>query len=183
MAIIRRTAIGIDPGARWTGMVLRTDTRVITGATVGPRNRAGQLEADRLEAVFKSNPALFVSRVRQYTVQLAGVVDRLVTIAQDETGEPPLLAIEQYAYNHRKMAGTSWLVPLLVVQGLAVRYPQAKLVEPEPIHQDKSEYPPTLRGKHPEGWLMKDEPTNRRGHEQSAWDVAGVVLEAAGGTR
>lgn len=182
MAIIRLSAIGIDPGARWTGLVLRTMTRVITGATVGPRNAAGELEAARLEEVFKSDPARFVVRVRQYTVQIAGVVDQLVTIAQEETGRPPLLAIEQYAYNPRKMAGTSWLVPLLVAQGLATRFPESKLVAPASV-TDAADYPPTLRGKHPERWLVKDEPSNRRNHEQSAWDVAGVVLDATGGAR
>jgi hypothetical protein len=178
--MIRRTAVGIDPGARWTGLVLRDELRPINGATVGPRSPAGELEPSRIEDVFKSDPAKFVARVRRYTLQVCDVVDQLVTLGKKETGDVPVIAVERYEYNHRKMAGVSWLVPMLVVQGILVRYPDARLVKPSQVG-DVASYPHGLRGKHPERWLVKDEPTNRRGHEQSAWDVAGAALVAVGG--
>jgi len=178
VAIIRGSFTGIDPGARWTGVVtIDAQGRVINGGTVGPRNGRGELEPDRLDAVFKSDPQKFVSGVRRYTLQIVELVDELAVIAERATGHVPAIGIERYTYNHRKMAGTSWLVPLMVVQGLAVHYPDARLVAPAPV-ADTSIYPSALRGRHPEGWLMRDEPNNRRNHEQSAWDVASELAAA-----
>jgi hypothetical protein len=180
MSIILRPCIGIDPGARWSGVVAVDERgRVLNGGTVGPRNRQGELEPDRLDAVFKSDPGKFVGGVRSYTLQLVQFVDELAAFTERVTGQTPAIGIERYTYNHRVMAGTRWLIPLLVVHGLAVHYPAAKLVTPESV-TDTSTYPFALRGRPPEGWMMTDEPNNRRNHEQSAWSVATAVQAALG---
>ncbi len=172
--------IGIDPGARWTGAVLRIGDRSVTGWTFGPIDVDGSRAYDAIDDVDD------LAAMARYIDRITSAVADLEKLGEEMTGRTAVIALEAIvvpidwkARRPGRIAIRDWLNPRQVVIGILAVYPGAVLVSPAGV-RPTSEYPAQLRKTPPEGWGPVESRRRERDHERAAYDVAGVVLDHLG---
>lgn len=168
---ITRRVLGIDPGARWTALVLAMlddDGNPLPVDGILIDGGAGVWEA----------PNRLRDRVAHYDA-LRAAVEALTDRTRAETGEAPVYAVEAVLWpskgapsSRMRVASTreTWAVAMALCPG-------ARMVSPA-ASGSTSLYPDALRGKRPESW-MPGSPAGKgvsRDHERAAYDVARTVL-------
>ena len=175
-------AVGVDPGSRWTGAVLRVGDVAVTGWTLGPVNRLGQRDRAALDNV--DNWEAF----RRYVDRLIAHLDDLVTYGETEYGpvriavEVPHTPIGWQAGNRgtNKLPLNDVFLPRQIASALIGCYPNAVLVPPGKYGQRADEVPAVLRGRRPADWGPNETPRGERDHEQSAYFVSGIAAAGMG---
>lgn len=168
-------AVGIDPGARWTGVVLRHGNDVVTGTTLGPTNGDGQPSLTALDDDAETG---LRARMR-YVRGVVETVRALFTVSVEAGHGVPGVAVEAITPPRPKAphARRSWLVPTAVMYGVVAAFPEARLVAAGPAGKSE-DYPRDLVGAPPAHWLAYGGltvPKRRRDHERAAFDVAGAL--------
>lgn len=152
-------AIGIDPGAKYTGVSVRDGMNVLLSSTyVRPED----------------------------TPHVSWAVEVASKIQQDVIANYPdaIIGIEGVtvpnAYNQGKlnlMSPKYIIWTALIVGAVSVNNPNAVIVRPgKNGSQDLSSYPPELSGRRPKDLLGESKGAGTRNHEKSAFDVAGEAV-------
>jgi hypothetical protein len=175
--------IGVDPGFRWTGAVLRVDDQVVNGFTLGPVGDDGLRNPT-------AHDGMSAGAMSRYVARIGGYLDQLYDLAEDVYGQPRI-AIEMPTppKGFRHIPLRAWLVTNNVAWAIVGRYDGVVLVPPADHgtrHQKArggdgdmaAHYPKALCRKRPSGWLPNEAPRVARDHERAAFDVAGVALAA-----
>lgn len=156
------TVLGIDPGARYTGITVRdNDTPIYSGIFVRPQEMSAYdwaLESKRLslEVYDEFNPT---------HVALEGISD-----------PKGFHKGQQAAINPKDIIRTG-----IVLGALLATWPDAIVVEPGGNgDRHESFYPDCLNGRRPKTLAGSNTGANTRKHEKSAYDVAGKALRSLG---
>lgn len=156
------TVLGIDPGARYTGISLRdNDTPIYSAIFVRPQSMSATewaLECSRL--------ALEVyNEYKPSYVALEGISD-----------PKGFYKGEQAAINPKDIIRTG-----IVLGALVATWPDAIIVEPGGNgDRHESFYPESLSGRRPKDLAGSNKGSNTRKHEKSAYDVAGKAQKSLG---
>lgn len=167
--------IGVDPGARWTALVLRVGRRPLYGSTLGPLNRVGAPDPAALD-----NPS-DLAAVAQYHRSIADELDRVVNRVEREFGRLPWIAVEHNVppVSWRSVKLPHWLNTYTVCTSLLTLYPGAVLV-PMAKHGTGPllTYPEALRPRmRPATWGPNHARRGERDHERAAYDIAGAAAQ------
>lgn len=167
--------VGIDPGGRWTGVVLRHGDDVVTGTTLGPVNGDGEPD---LTALDPDDVTGLRARMK-YVRSVVATVRRLFEESEKRELGTPGVAVEAITPPRPKAphARRSWLVPTAVMYGVVGTFHDARLISAAPARKS-ADYPRDLVGAPPAHWLDYGGvhvPKRRRDHERAAYDVAGAL--------
>lgn len=176
--------IGVDPGERWTAGVLRIDDHAIDGFTLGPVDLFGR---PFRQAHDDMDPEILTI----YTNRIGELLDKLDDKAQRlgygrpwigiEEATPPEGAKRFYA------AFRSWRITRDVAWFCKGYFaPRTRFVPADgngERHKEKyggngrmqDYYPTELCRRRPSGWLPNEHDKTDRGHERSAFEVAGRI--------
>lgn len=160
---IGQPIIGIDPGARYTGVVVRDGDAVLHASTLV---RPESVESGTDWAL------LVVAQVQQILKDFPVTIPIGVEGISDPKG-----------FQHGKKAAINPrdIIRAGIVLGAVVAtWPQAIIVKPgNNGSKHYSHYPAGLIGRRPGGLAGDSQGAGTRGHEQSAYDVAGKAAEIA----
>jgi hypothetical protein len=158
-----RPIVGIDPGARYTGVVVRDGDVVLHSSTlVRPK-----------ELSSGTDWALAVVGQLQ---QILAAFPTAIPIAVEGISDPKgFHKGEKAAINPRDIIRAG-----IVLGAVIASWPRAIIVEPGGNgSQHASHYPPELVGRRPASLPGSSQGAGTRGHEQSAFDVAGKGAKVA----
>jgi hypothetical protein len=152
--------IGVDPGARYTGVVVRNGEIVVHSTTlVRPKELDGVTWAK-----------LVVEGVQEILKEFGAIPMGLEGISDPKGFQNGKRA----AINPRDIIRTG-----IVVGAVAVAFPDAQIIAPgKNGSRGKENYPPVLVGRRPKTLPGDSNGAGTRNHEQSAFDVAGKVVLA-----
>lgn len=156
------TVMGIDPGARYTGIIVRdNDEPIYSGIFVRPADMSSTdwaLESVRLSLeVYKEYSPTHVA--------LEGISD-----------PKGFYKGQQAAINPKDIIRTG-----VVLGALVATWPQAIIVDPGGNgDRHESFYPDALNGRRPKDLAGSNKGANTRKHEKSAYDVAGKAMRELG---
>lgn len=158
-AITGRQVLGIDPGARYTGVVVRDEDTVLwSSILVRPK------EMDPLP--WAVSVVEQINEIRQHFPE--------TKIAIEGIADPK-------GYNRGKRAPINprdIMRAAAVAGGCAVAFPDAIIIPPGGNgSQDISQYPECLIGRRPKDLPGSNKGAGTRSHEQSAFDVAGKAAQ------
>lgn len=162
MATGKSTVMGIDPGARYTGIIVRdNDEPIYSGIFVRPADMTSTnwaLESVRL--------AIEVYEEYQPThIALEGISD-----------PKGFYKGQQAAINPKDIIRTG-----VVLGALVATWPEAIIVDPGGNgDRHESFYPDALNGRRPKTLAGSNKGANTRKHEKSAYDVAGKAMRELG---
>lgn len=156
------TVMGIDPGARYTGITVRdNDTPLYSGIFVRPIDMTATDWA--LESVKLASEVYDIYQPSH--VALEGI--------NDPKG---FHKGQQAAINPKDIIRTG-----IVLGALVMKWPHAIIVEPGGNgDRHESFYPDELNGRRPKDLAGSNKGANTRKHEKSAYDVAGKALKELG---
>lgn len=156
------TVMGIDPGARYTGIVVRdNDEPLYSGIFVRPIEMSAtdwalECRTRSLEVFHEYKPT---------HVALEGISD-----------PKGFYKGQQAAINPKDIIRTA-----TVLGGLVITWPEAIIVEPGGNgDRHESFYPDALNKRRPKDLPGSNKGANTRKHEKSAYDVAGKALKTLG---
>lgn len=154
--------LGIDPGARYTGVVVRDmDIPVYSGIFVRPIEMSA---TDWALACIDHAKKVYDDYKPQH-VAIEGISD-----------PKGFYKGKQAAINPKDIIRTG-----IVVGSLVATWPQAIIVEPGGNgDRDESYYPDCLNGRRPKDLAGSNKGSGTRKHEKSAYDVAGKALRDLG---
>lgn len=148
--------IGIDPGAKYVGVVVRDNNDVLLASTyVRPKDM---------------NPLMWASYVSHR------VIDEIISQYPDVPVGVEGVTVPN-AYNQGKLSLNSpkWVIWLAMVAGSFVALiPNAVVIRPGK-NGSLGPYPKELNGRRPKDLLGDSNGAGTRNHEKSAYDVAGEV--------
>lgn len=153
--------IGVDPGAQYTGIVVRDGDAVLHASTlVRPSKDTTPLEFARFVVNFLRDEL-----VPQFPNALMGV---------EGVSDP-----KGYNRGQRASINPKYVMRMAVVAGgVAVAFPDAVEIPPGGNGtQHISQYPDCLIGRRPKDLPGSNKGAGTRSHEQSAYDVAGKAAE------
>lgn len=156
------TVMGIDPGARYTGIIVRdNDEPIYSGIFVRPADMTSTNWA--LESV-----RLAVEVYEEY---------KPTHIALEGISDPKgFYKGQQAAINPKDIIRTG-----VVLGALVATWPEAIIVDPGGNgDRHESFYPDALNGRRPKTLAGSNKGANTRKHEKSAYDVAGKAMRELG---
>lgn len=152
--------IGIDPGAKYTGIVVRDGDVVLHSSTVVNVDDLAPLEYARAVVAFVIKEVVLTNP--DYPIGIEGISD-------------------PKGYNRGKRApiNPKYVMRMAAVAGaLAAAFPNAYTIPPKGNgSQHISQYPEVLKGRRPKDLPGSSTGAGTRSHEQSAFDVAGKTAE------
>lgn len=152
-----KPVIGIDPGARYTGVVVRDGDVVLHSTTLV---RPKELESATEWAL------VVVAQIREIVKDFPAMTPFAVEGISDPKG---FQHGKQAAINPRDIIRAG-----IVLGAVVATWPNATIVPPgNNGSQHASHYPAELRGRRPKDLPGSANGAGTRGHEQSAYDVAG----------
>jgi hypothetical protein len=160
---VGRPVIGVDPGARYTGVVIRDGDAVLHASTlVRPDNVTSGTEWS----------LLVVAQIQQILTQFPVTTPMGVEGISDPKG---------FQHGKRAAINPKDIIRAAIVLGAVVAtWPAAVVVEPGSNgSRHYSNYPASLIGRRPADLPGDSQSAGTRGHEQSAYDVAGKAAEVA----
>lgn len=160
---IGQPIVGIDPGSRYTGVVVRDGDVVLHASTlVRPKNLSSGTEW----------ALVVVSQIETILLDYPNMIPVGVEGISDPKG---------FQYGQKAAINPKDIIRAGIVLGAVVcRWPQAIIVEPGGNgSQHASHYPTALIGRRKPDLLGSSQNAGTRGHEQSAYDVAGKAAKVA----
>lgn len=160
---IDQPIIGIDPGSRYTGVVVRDGDVVIHASTlVRPKTLSSGTDW----------ALIVVSQIETILLDYPTMIPVGVEGISDPKG---------FQYGQKAAINPKDIIRAGIVLGAVVcRWPQAIIVEPGGNgSQHASHYPKVLIGRRKPELLGSSQNAGTRGHEQSAYDVAGKAAKIA----
>lgn len=155
---IGQPVLGVDPGARYTGVVLRDGDAVLYSTTL-------------VRDVNKKDP---VEWMRLVVEDLKGI---LVTACPANTrmGIEGVSAPKGFKNGERASINPEYIIfAAVVLGGVAAEWPDALIIPPGRNGSEHiTHYPPALVGRRPADLPGSSNGAGTRDHEQSAYDVAG----------
>lgn len=159
---VGQPVIGVDPGARYTGVVVRDGDAVLHASTLV---RPDSVESGTDWAL------LVVEQIREILKNFPSTIPMGVEGISDPKG-----------FQHGKKAAINPkdIIRAGIVLGAVVaNWPKAEIVSPgNNGSKHYSHYPAALIGRRPADLPGSSQGAGTRGHEQSAYDVAGKAAEA-----
>lgn len=158
---IGRPIIGIDPGARYTGVVVRDGDAVLHASTLV---RPDSVESGTDWAL------LVVAQIQKILKDFPVTIDVGVEGISDPKG---FQGGKKAAINPKDIIRAG-----IVLGAVVATWPHAVIVKPgNNGSKHYSHYPASLIGRRPAGLEGDSQGAGTRGHEQSAYDVAGKASD------
>lgn len=165
--------IGIDPGSRWTAVVLRVGDDAVNGATVGPGDDVDALnDVDNMAAVGR-----YIARVLQRIDQLYDQALKVSEVERVRVGVELVRVPVGWMHGRRSSIQLiDWLIPKQVTAAILGMYPDCRIVLPARHgRRELVDYPLSLQRRRPPDWAPNEAPRGERDHERAAYDIAGVA--------